>query len=289
METDKAQKKISAVDRPAQHHPPKLRMLPRGQRKPQLTFGLWFGTRPRYPDCVNGVFLTAEWRELVLLNYQVDASLLHPLVPAGTELDRWQDRVFLSLVGFRFLNTRVFGIPVPFHRNFEEVNLRFYVRRKDGDEIKRGVVFIREIVPRWAIAKVARTFYNENYLALPMSHRIDRASGTPVAAEYSWKSNHKWNRIRAPVEGAPTLPAPGSQEEFIAEHYWGYASQLDGGCAEYQVEHPKWRVWTSHNAAFEGNVEEIYGPAFAAELAEKPASAFLAEGSPVIVYRGRRI
>jgi uncharacterized protein YqjF (DUF2071 family) len=126
---------------------------------------------------VGQLFLTAEWRDLILLNYEVDASLLQAFVPAGTELERWQGRVFLSLVGFRFLNTRVFRLPVPFHRNFEEVNLRFYVRRKEGNEVKRGVVFVREIVPRWAIAAVARTLYNENYIALPMAHRIDRGAG----------------------------------------------------------------------------------------------------------------
>ncbi len=224
-----------------------------------------------------------------MLNYEVSARLLQPFLPAGTQLDRWQERIFLSLVGFRFLRTKVFGISFPWHCNFEEINLRFYVRRTEGDEIRRGVVFIREIVPRWAIAKVARTFYNENYHACPMSHRIERANGAPVSAEYSWKSTGGWNRMRAQVEGSPALPKPGSQEEFITEHYWGYAAQPNGGCVEYRVAHPQWRVWRSDDGGFEGNVEEIYGPAFAEELGKKPASAFLAEGSPVSVYRGRRI
>ena len=260
-------------------------MLPRGERGPQLNrLGGW-----GYPDGVSRVFLTAEWRELVMLNYEVDARLLDPFLPAGTQLDRWQERVFLSLVGFRFLKTKVFGIPFPFHRNFEEINLRFYVRRTQGDEIRRGVVFIREIVPRRAIAKVARTFYNENYHACPMFHRIDRANGAPVTAEYSWKSTGGWNRMRVHVEGLPALPKPGSQEEFVAEHYWGYAAQPNGGCVEYRVAHPQWKVWGSDDGSFEGNVDEIYGPAFAKELGKKPVSAFLAEGSPVVVYRGRRI
>jgi uncharacterized protein len=238
---------------------------------------------------VSRVFLTAEWRELAMLNYEVDAGFLQRFIPAGTELDRWQDRVFLSLVGFRFLNTKVYGIPIPFHRNFEEVNLRFYVRRKDGGEIKRGVVFIREIVPRWAIAKVARAFYNENYLALPMSHRINRTNGAPITTEYSWKFTGQWNRLRVHAHGAMALPEHGSQEEFIAEHYWGYAAQSDGGCVEYRVAHPPWRVWASHDAGLEGCAEEIYGPELAPVLCKKPASALLAEGSPITVYRGRRI
>ncbi|GEM_PF-173953 len=238
---------------------------------------------------MSAVFLNAEWRDLLMLNYEVDPALLLPFVPSGTELDRWQDRVFLSLVAFRFLHTRVFGLTFPFHRNFEEINLRFYVRRVEGDEIKRGVVFIGEIVPRAAIAMIARAFYNENYRALPMTHRIDRDNGVPAAVEYAWKSVGQWNRMRARLAGSPALPVPGSQEEFIAEHYWGYAAQPDGGCVEYRVAHQQWKVWQCSAASFEAGADEIYGPAFAAALAQPPASAFVAEGSPVVVYRGRRI
>jgi uncharacterized protein len=234
------------------------------------------------------VFLTAEWRELVMLNYEVDETLLRHFVPAGTELDLWQEHCFLSLVAFRFLKTKLCSISIPFHSNFEEINLRFYVRRDDGKQTKRGVVFIREIVPRRAIAAIARTFYNENYAALPMTHLIDRGNSC-LKAEYSWKSSTDWNRIRANVTGNPTLPTPGSQEEFIAEHYWGYAAQRDGGCIEYKVAHPPWRVRSAQTAAFDGNVEEIGGPEFSAILSQEPSSAFLAEGSQVAVYRGRRI
>ena len=235
------------------------------------------------------MFLSAEWRDLVMLNYEIDAGLVQKFVPEGTQLDHWQDRVFLSLVGFRFLKTKFLGISVPFHRNFEEVNLRFYVRRAEGQEIRRGVVFIREIVPRWAIARAARAFYNENYVALPMSNRIDRARTTELSAEYSWKFQRRWNRMHLAMKGEPTLPEPGSQEQFIAEHYWGYAAQPDGGCVEYRVDHPAWRVWAAQEATFEGDVKDLYGTEFAAELGKKPASAFLAEGSEVVVYRGRRL
>jgi uncharacterized protein len=237
---------------------------------------------------VSRTFLTAEWRDLVMLNYEVDATQLQKFVPARTELERWQDHVFLSLVGFRFLSTRVFGLAIPFHRNFEEVNLRFYVRRRDRDEIKRGVVFIREIVPRGAIATVARTFYNENYITLPMAHRVDRQAAF-LNAEYSWKVRSSWNRMRASAAGEPTLLRPGSYEEFITEHYWGYAAQPDGGCVEYQVDHPPWRVWNAWDASFEGCMEEIYGRDLAAALSSHPASAFIAEGSAVSVCRGKRI
>ena len=235
------------------------------------------------------VFLTAEWRDLALLNYEVDAGLLAPFIPRGTELDDWRGKIFLSLVGFRFLKTRVFGLPVPLNSNFDEVNLRFYVRRRENGEVRRGVAFIREIVPRRAIAFVARTLYNEQYVALPMAHDIHATEDGGVAAAYRWRSGGRWSELRFESQGQPEPLQDGSQEQFIAEHYWGYAAQPDGGCMEYQVAHPSWRVWQPRRAEFDGDVETLYGPEFAAVLRGKPASAFLAEGSEVAVMRGRRL
>jgi uncharacterized protein YqjF (DUF2071 family) len=168
-----------------------------------------------------GVFLTADWQDLAMLNYEVDPGLLSKFRPAGTELDHWNGKTFVSLVGFRFLKTKVCGIPIPFHRNFDEVNLRFYVRRSVGGEVRRGVVFIKEIVPRWAIATVARSFYNENYVALPMDHQL-KSGEHGLLVEYRWRSDVAWNRISISAAGTPTLPEPGSAEEFITEHFWGY-------------------------------------------------------------------
>lgn len=237
----------------------------------------------------NGVFLAAEWRHLAMLNYEVDPGLILPFVPAGTELDRWNERVFVSLVGFRFLKTRLFGcVPIPLHSNFDEVNLRFYVRRQVGGEVRRGVVFVREVVPRWAIAFVARTFYNENYVALPMAHEI-RTVADRLRVEYRWRSGKSWSGISLETDGDSELPGEGSVEQFITEHYWGYAAQTDGGCVEYRVTHPSWKVWQVQRSAFEGDAERTYGKDFAAVLANQPHSAFLAEGSAVNVMQGRRL
>lgn len=241
------------------------------------------GERPR--------FLTAEWRDLVVLNYEVDATILAKRVPPGTEVDLWNGRAFVSVVGFRFLRTRVFGVPIPFHRHFEEVNLRFYVRRSAPEGRRRGVVFVKEIVPRMAIAWVARRLYNENYIALPMRHEVV----TPTAnvpsgrAMYEWRFLGRWNRIMVEADGAPSLPAPGSEEEFITEHHWGYALQRDNGCVEYRVEHPQWRVWRASSAGLDCSATDLYGPEFSQCLSGSPSSAFMAEGSPVVVHRGTRL
>lgn len=223
-----------------------------------------------------------------MLNYEVDPNLLLRFVPCGTELDYWRGKSFVSLVGFRFLKTKVFGVSLPFHRNFEEVNLRFYVRRNDGNTFKRGVVFVREIVPRWLIATVARAFYNERYVALPMTHQV-RPEEFGQAVEYKWKTKSCCNRISLTARGGAALPADESEEQFITEHYWGYAAGRKGGCIEYQVQHPPWKVWTSTDARFEGDMEEFYGKELAAAVKRPPASAFLAEGSVVSVHHGRRL
>src|SRR6185369_13809013 len=229
-------------------------------------------------------FLTAEWRSLAMLNYEVDRAILRPHVPPGAELDSCGGVVYASMVGFLFLSTRVLGTPIPGHRNFEEVNLRFYVRRKDHDGWKRGVVFLKEIVPKRAIAALARGLYNENYVAMPMAHRLE---GDLV--EYSWRFEGKWNRLAVEIAGEPALAAPGSLEEFITEHYWGYTTQRDGGCLEYRVEHVPWRLWQTSQGRLACDAAALYGPEFAEALDCAPKSAFLAEGSPVAVYPGVRI
>jgi uncharacterized protein YqjF (DUF2071 family) len=244
---------------------------------------------PNYASA-DGIFLTAEWQYLAMLNYEVDAGLLLPFVPAGTELDRWNGKVFVSLVGFQFLKTKLFGfLPVPMYSNFVEVNLRFYVRRPVGDEVRRGVVFIREMVPRRAIAFVARVFYNENYVALPMAHEICPLDDNRLRVVYRWRNERVWGGISLETDGAPEVSAEGSVEQFITEHYWGYAAQPRGGCVEYRVAHPPWKVWRVRQSAFDGDGGNFYGKEIAGVLRGRPQSAFLAEGSAVTVMRGLRL
>jgi hypothetical protein len=220
----------------------------------------------------------------MMLNYEVEPAVLPRLLPAGVELDLWQGRTLVSMVGFLFRKTRVLGVSIPFHRDFEEVNLRFYVRRKVGSEWRRGVTFVREIVPRAAIAITARLTYNEPYLALPMRHTV-----TEERLEFGWKFARRWNSMTAEVRGTPTPLAPGSEEEFILEHYWGYTAQRDGGTVEYEVEHPRWQARRVVSSTLDCEVADIYGESFVTGLAGSPCSAFMAEGSPVRVLQARRL
>jgi uncharacterized protein YqjF (DUF2071 family) len=223
-----------------------------------------------------------------MLNYEVDPALLRPLVPPGTELDLWEGQALVSIVGFRFVATRVLGLRIPLHENFEEVNLRFYVRWRTGAEIRRAVVFIRELVPRAAIAWTAKLCYNEPYRALPMRHAI-RTVGHERQLRYEWCERGDWIGVQASTVGSPAALIPGSEAEFITEHYWGYTKQRDGGTVEYQVQHPSWRVWTASSASCLGDLKATYGESFAQTLGRNPKSAFVAEGSPVAVGLPRRL
>ncbi len=235
------------------------------------------------------VFLSAEWRDLVMLNYEVEPSLLNRYVPPGTTVDSYQGRTYISLVGFRFCRTKLFGrFPIPLHANFDEVNLRLYVRRKEAGEGRRGVVFIAEVVPKRAIATIARLVYDENYVRLPMRHEIE-ANESGKSAEYEWKIGGQWCRLSAQTDGVSKHPQEGSLEQFITEHYWGYSARRGGGSLEYHVSHPPWEVWPTIAAGFEGDATALYGCELATILQRRPDCAFVAEGSPVIVFKGNRV
>jgi uncharacterized protein len=238
-----------------------------------------------------GVFLTAQWRHLILLNYAIEPELLERYLPPGLELDFWNERTYISLVAFRFQETRLCGLSIPFHRTFPEVNLRFYVKRLLRDGVRRGVVFLREIAPRRAVAYVARKFYGEKYLALPMRASIqldERFDGLASSACYEWRLGKQQYAIEAASNALPHYPQPDSLDEFIIEHYWAYSAGPceSNDCIEYEVEHPPWKIRPADSAFFCGESASLYGTELARVLTQPPVSSFLANGSAVSVRRG---
>ncbi|WP_442265728.1 YqjF family protein [Tenacibaculum sp. ZS6-P6] len=227
-------------------------------------------------------FLKAEWRKLVMINYSVNPEILQSYVPKGTSLDFFDGKCYVSVVGFMFLNTKLLGIKVPFHVNFEEVNLRFYVKREHEGETKRGVVFIKEIVPKSAITFVANTIYNEHYETLPMQHHWN-ITKEKINVEYKWKKQKKWNRIAVEASTKQQEILPGSEIEFIAEHYWGYSEKNVRETTEYEVKHPSWQFYPVHKTEVELDFKTNYGDDFEFLKDKKPTSVFLLEGSEVSV------
>lgn len=235
------------------------------------------------------VFLRAEWRKLIVANYVVDPAILQPFLPAHTELDLWEGKCYVSLVGFLFKNTRVKGIRIPFHVNFEEVNLRFYVRRMGPDgEWRRGVVFVKEIVPKWAITFVANTLYQEHYQTLPMKHEVHESEEN-LTVEYQWNYKGEWQKIGVTTEPQQVAIPEGSEEEFITEHYWGYTRINDQKTWEYQVEHPRWEVYPIKSYNVQIDTGRVYGQAFAHLRHEEPVSIYLAEGSEIVVRHPNKV
>ena len=236
-------------------------------------------------------FLTAEWRNLIFANYAIDRHVLEPFVPYGTELDDFNGVYYGSLVGFYFQRVKMFGtIAVPLHREFEEFNLRFYVRRKTPTGWKRGVVFVKEIVPKAAITIVAKTLYGEPYATHPMRHSW-QTIGNAQHIAYEWKVGRDWNHIRVRADCSGHAVTPGSEEEFITEHYWGYTKRSslqkgEGRTSEYEVVHPQWNIYPVQDFSVHCDVTTLYGPAFAPFFEGPPHSVFLADGSAVAIKSG---
>jgi uncharacterized protein YqjF (DUF2071 family) len=234
-------------------------------------------------------FLTAEWRKLIMAQYAVNPATLSPWLPAGVELDLYRGRCYVSLVGFLFDEVRVKGLRIPFHTRFEEINLRFYVRRIEADGThKRGVVFVREFVPKSAITTIAKRIYEEPYATLPTRSSIE-STRQRLNVRYDWRYRKVWHSLAVEASSDSKPIAAGSEEEFITEHYWGYTKRKDGSTSAYEVEHPRWKVYPIVRYAIAADFAALYGPAFALLNQQSPASVLLAEGSAVAVHSGFRL
>jgi uncharacterized protein YqjF (DUF2071 family) len=234
-------------------------------------------------------FLSAAWRQLIMLNYAVPEELLRPHVPAGTELDLYEGKSYVSVVGFLFDDVRLKGWRVPFHTQFEEVNLRFYVRHVDDAGVsQRGVVFLQELVPRLAVSLIANTVYGEHYRTVPMRHAFTVSSAGELEVEYGWRWRGAWQRLRVVAAPKREAIATGSVEEFITEHYWGYTKR-GGETSGYEVAHPRWEVYPVRSFTAEMDFRAMYGEEFAPLQDREPDSVLLAAGSEVTVLSGGRV
>jgi len=235
-------------------------------------------------------FLTAKWLNLLILNYRCPPELLAPYLPNRVEIDTWESQTLISVVGFVFADTKIQGIAIPGHVNFDEVNLRFYVRRLMPDgEMRRGVVFIRELVAKQLVATVAKTIYEEPYQRVSLSHEIDLISESGGTVAYRWGQQQNQVQLKGSVSGQAQPLVAGSLEEFITEHYWGYTKRRNGKTSEYQVLHPRWDVWKCDSASLVGDTAQCYGAQFSEILKATPHSSLIAVGSHVEVFPGKII
>lgn len=230
----------------------------------------------------NNSFLTAEWNDLAIINFEIDAAILSKYLPIGTEIDFWNGKCFISLIGFMFEDVRVLGLKIPFHTDFEEVNLRFYVKRFEDGIWKRGVVFIKEIVPKHAITIVANTLYKEHYETLKMRHQRSQISNQK-SFRYEWLKNKKWHSMSISTAIEQQEIVMNSEAEFITEHYFGYTKFNKKTTIEYEVTHPRWLQLQVMDYEIDVNFEDIYGKDFTFLNDLRPTSAFLAIGSKITI------
>jgi hypothetical protein len=229
------------------------------------------------------IFLSARWENLIMANYAIHPDLLAQYLPKGVELDLFNNKAYVSLVGFMFKKTSLFNIPIPFLGTFEEINLRFYVKRIEGDTIKRGVVFINETVPYTLVAWLANKLYKEHYIAIPTKNNI-QISTQNKKVQYSWKKSNQWNSMEVTVSNESEAMAPESVEEFIFEHYYGYTKINGQQTQEYRVNHPRWKINKVLDYSIHCDFKEMYGDAFSVLSETAPDSVIMAEGSPVSVH-----
>lgn len=237
---------------------------------------------------LNRSFLTAEWNNLVLFNYEIDAGLLKPLLPNGTEIDYWNGKCYVSLVGFMFEDVKLRNVKIPFHVNFEEVNLRFYVKRFENGDWKRGVVFIKEMVPKQALTFVANLMYKEHYETLKMKHSVTENPNS-IDFMYQWKKNKKWNTLLVETEKTTIPIEVDSEAEFITEHYFGYTKVNELTTFEYEVKHPRWDQYNVTDYRVDVDFEATYGKEFAFLAHQEPTSVMLAKGSVISVEDKKKI
>jgi len=234
-------------------------------------------------------FLRARWENLIMANYIIDPLILMPYLPTGLELDDYNGKTYVSLVGFMFKRSRIFNIPIPLMGTFEEVNLRFYVKRKVGDTYRRGVVFINETVPYRPVAWLANKLYKEHYISIPTRHKIETRTGSKIV-NYDWKFHNLWNSISVEAEIKSRDMLDGSLEEFIFEHYYGYTKISDSESQEYRINHPKWRVNNVNNSSVQCDFAQMYGQGFSVLSHQTPESVIIAEGSDISVdWKRKRV
>ena len=228
------------------------------------------------------IFLKANWENIIMVNYEIDPKILIPFLPKGVEIDLFNGKCYISLVGFMFKKTKLFNIPIPWFGTFEEINLRFYVVRRENNEIKRGVVFINETIPYPIVAWMANKLYKEHYTVVPTKHAITNEVKIKKV-EFEWFINKKWNSIYVESSTKSSPMKQDSLEKFIYEHYYGYTKIDESKTEEYKLQHPSWKTNEVINYNIDCDFEAMYGKSFSVLNQTKPEAVFIAEGSSVAV------
>lgn len=232
--------------------------------------------------------LTCKWKKLAFANYIVPPEVVEKHLPPFTEIDYFNENCFVSLVGFQFKDVEIAGIKVPFHTDFEEINLRFYVKRFDGENWRKGTVFLSEIADKVALSTLANSLLRENYKTLPTKQEV-RKQANEWKAGYFWQFNSTWQYIKVTADATPLPTKKGSETEFIIHRLWGYGKHNEEVTNEYNISHPRWNTYKIKDYSVNVDFAKIFGPEFSILGAATPHSVILAEGSSISVKRMDKI
>ncbi|WP_424494544.1 YqjF family protein [Salinimicrobium sp. GXAS 041] len=224
--------------------------------------------------------LTAEWKNLVFANYTVPPQLIEKYLPAHTKPDFYNGKCYLSLVGFQFKNVKVANLKIPFNNDFEEINLRFYVKRFDGAKWRKGVIFISQIADKAALNTLANVLFQENYQKLVTKQHISE-DDTSINARYSWRFKDEWQHLEAKSGIVASPFQENSEEEFLMDRPWGYGKRNNEETNEYKVSHPDWPIFEVEEYSVKVDFSLLFGPEFNILSSATPKSVILAEGSTV--------
>ena len=118
------------------------------------------------------------------------------------------------------------------------------MKRLNGTELKRGVVFISEVVPHKIVSFLANKLYKEHYSTAKMASSI-LVENEIKQIKYTWQSQSQMYSIDTSFFDKQDDIEPNSLEEFIYEHYYGFTKVSARETWEYKVNHPRWQTGNS--------------------------------------------
>ena len=232
--------------------------------------------------------MRARFSELVALNFSIDPAILQPLVPRGLELDFFKDETYVSLIAMMLRDVRVFGFPIHIASGFEEINLRFYVRRRVGDSYRKGACFLKDYVSGAAAAWVLGRIFKAEFGRLKLKHKNSgfdpKEENAIPEVDYQWKVDDHMNRVRVKAREKVQRMGADTKVGFILNHNNEYSCR-NGKTLEYAMARPQWVVWNAAQANFTCDVRKLFGPEFEKPLSRRPASVFVTSGSEVVIYK----
>lgn len=222
------------------------------------------------------------------MNYIISPEILENYLPAYTIIDYFKGNCFTSLVGFPFRNVEIAGMKIPFYTDFEEINLRFYVKRFDGTTWRKGTVFISEIANKSALKFLANSFLHEKYQTLETRQEIKENSEL-IETKYSWRTWMNWQFLNLISEKPSESVAEGTEAHFIMDRSSGYQKYDTATTNEYGISHPKWNIYPIRSFDINVDFEESFDSNFPVLNETLPHSVILARGSSVAVKQINKI